>query len=154
MNLSRKKDLPYRGEGRLIQVKPPGSSWRGEGVLAPPYHPDNYLSIRNTYSSWDRSMTKEIEEDTYTYEVSTIIYFLNTIWEKIRSDLDSPTNDQWLEKVVKSSKSKLANRYSWEKNQNEDVLSLTCKYIERFFNNFDKEENKPLLLRLMMTSGG
>lgn len=151
-NINRKRHLDFKGSGRIVQIKPPKHGWGGEDITPPPYHPDNYFSIRNTYSQWDRSFSKE-KPDHYTYEVSTIATFLNTLWGKVRSDLESPINDVWTEYITNYSKTKINNRYSWERSQNKDLLSLTCELIERFYDNFDKEEKKPLLLRLMMTVG-
>ena len=151
MNLTRKRHLPYRGDWRLIvsgQHKHSRRYW-GEDFDPPPYHPERYFMVRNTYSSRIRGLVIKEQSDS-CYETSSVTTFLEMLWNEISP---SPHDDiffDWMEYMGKKQNER-AKRRTW--GEPEDITKLLSKRIQEYFPAFNLEENKHLLLRILRTLG-
>jgi hypothetical protein len=151
MNFRRRKDLPYRGDWRLLVQKQPVNNRYGYSneTPSPTLHPNNVLSLRNVYSGWTRNVSSEDKKSHY--EVSSSITMLEKLWTEIKPPIDSGVWDDWLEILAKNSTSE-STRWRRER-ENLDSLEYIVKEITTYFPDFKREDNQALLLRIMVVAG-
>lgn len=147
----RKKHLDYRGETKVLKASPHNLGYGRKETVAPKYHFDNFFSIKNTYSRWTRYASDTPSANSY--ELSTCLEMLQLIWKKIRPEIDSPENDLWLDSIYAPQKEKLDREIRWGNTNGGDIVSYLCKEITKYYEDFDKETGKPLLLRIIMVAG-
>ena len=150
MITTRKKNLQYRRDTKILQAKPNDGYGRPPST-PPPSHYNRYFSVRNTYSSWSKDASDLTASNSY--EVATGTKFLHFLWMKIRPEVDSTENDVWLESLYKPQKARLEREIRWGNSNGKDIIDFLCEEISLYYENFNREEHKPLLLRLIMMGG-
>lgn len=157
VNTRRKKSLPYKHEWKIIVSGNDLSNrrryyWNNSNVNPPPYHPDNYIAIRDTYSNRSRgTITKDVAH--HHYETSTIVEFIDSLWVEIKPPVDGEFFFGWIELMAKEQNENVKRSQHWA-SERKDLQTEVSRRLKEYFPDFNKDENKHLILRILMTLGG